>query len=692
MATRTVLGTCHHDCPDSCGWVVTVEDGVATKLRGNPAHPFSQGELCPKVNRFLDRVYSPDRLLHPLIRSGPKASGRFRTATWDEALAHAARGLRDAIELHGGESVLPWFSAGTQGQVQMSALDQLLFARIGSSRLTGSLCGNTVKAGVSATNGTGKGIDPLDLRHSRLILLWGTNTRMVNRHLWPTIEAARSGGATIVVIDPLRTVTADAADWFVQPLPGTDGALALAMMHVLVRDDLIDHDYVARHTFGFDQLAARLHDWPPERASSICGLELDEIERLATAYGTIRPAAIRTLIGAEHREHGAMFFRTLACLPALVGAWRDRGGGLCRSTGVWFADHVANAATPPAPNGEPRRAINMNHLGRALTDPTLDPAVHALVVWGGNPLVTVPQSELIRRGLERDDLFTIVSEQFLTDTARYADVVFPATTQLEQRDVVTAWGHLYLGWNEPAIDPLGEAVPNTELWRRLARAMGYPEPELQAGDDALLDTALQHLTIEERDALRRDGYVRLPLPDDLRPFAEGGFPTETGKVELWSERLAARGHDPLPTWLPPREGPGGDAERLAEYPLALITTKSRSRFLNSSYSHLPKHGPLEGEPVLEIHAVDAGARGLHDGQVARVWNDRGALVLPVAVSDRVRPGVVSLPFGWWRHQHGDGGSANSLTNDALTDWGGGVAFHDTLVEVAPGPDGERGAG
>ncbi len=681
MATHTVLGTCHHDCPDSCGWVVTVEDGVATKLRGNPAHPFSAGELCPKVNRFLDRVYSPERLLHPLRRVGPKGSGEFEPVSWDDALALAAAGLREVIDRHGGEAVLPWWSAGTQGQIQMSALDQRLFAHIGASQLTGSLCGNTVRAGVSATNGTGKGIDPMDLRHSRLILLWGTNTRISNRHLWPTIEAARANGATVVVIDPVRTVTADAADWFVQPLPGTDGALALAMMHVLVRDDLIDHDYVDRHTLGFDELAGRVADWPPERAAPICGIRADDVERLATAYGTTRPVAIRTLIGAEHREHGAMLFRTLACLPALVGAWRDRGGGLCRSTGVWFGDHVAEAVGPVL-GGAPRRAINMNLLGQALNDTTLDPRVHALVVWCGNPLVTVPNSELIRRGLERDDLFTIVSEQFLTDTARYADVIFPATTQIEQRDIVTAWGHLYLGWNEPAIEPLGEAVPNTELWRRLAGAMGFDDPELFADDDTLLDASLHRLAPEDREALRRDGFLRLPLPDDLRPFADGDFPTPSGKVQLFSEALGRRGHDPLPTYVPSAEGPGGDPAVVGSFPLVLITTKSRSRFLNSSYSHLPKHGPLEGEPRLEIDAADAAARGVSDGDEVRVWNERGVLAVRAEISDRVRTGVVSLPFGWWRRHHGDTGSANSLTNDTLTDWGGGVAFHDTLVEVA----------
>jgi anaerobic selenocysteine-containing dehydrogenase len=679
VAARTVLGTCHHDCPDSCGWVVTVDDGIATKLRGNPDHPYSQGELCPKVNRFLERVYSPDRVLHPLRRTGPKGSGDFARVTWDEALRVVAGRVGEIVDRHGGEAVLPWWDAGTQGTIQMSSLDRRFFARLGASRLTGSLCGQTVRAGVTATNGTGKGIDPLDLRHSRLILLWGTNTRMTNRHLWPTIEAARQHGAEVVVIDPVRTITAEAADWFVQPLPGTDAALALAMMHVLVAEDLVDHDYVARHTTGYEALVERVAGWPPARAAAVCGLEAREIERLSRAYGTIRPAAIRVLIGPEHREHGAMLFRTLACLPALVGAWRDRGGGLCRSTSVWASEVVDQAVFDPEDAGE-RRAISMNHLGRALT--AADPPVRALFVWNGNPLVTVPNAESIRRGLEREDLFTVVSEQFLTDTARYADVVFPATTQIEQVDLVEAWGHLYLGWNEPAIEPLGEAVPNTELFRRLAAAMGFDDPLFAEDDRALVERTLHRLSPADRAELGERGFVRLPLPEDLRPFAEGAFPTAGGKAELFSASLAAAGHDPLPAFEPAREGPGGDPNLLARFPLVLLTTKSHTRFLNTSYSHLPGHGPKEGSPALEIDPADAAARGIEDGVAVRVWNDRGSLTLPARISARLRPGVVSVPFGWWRHQHGDG-TANSLTNDELTDWGGGVAYHDTLVEVAP---------
>ena len=673
-----MLGTCHHDCPDSCGWVATVEDGVAVKLRGNPEHPYSRGELCPKVNRFLDRVYSPDRLLQPLIRTGTKGEGAFERASWDDALGLVAERVGAIADTWGGEAVLPWQDAGTQGLLQMSSLDRRFFARLGATRLTGSLCGGTAAAGTATTNGSGRAADPMDVRFSRLILLWGTNTKLTNRHLWPFIEEARRDGATVVVIDPLRTMTAQAADWFIQPLPGTDVALMLGMMHVLIRDGLTDRDYIERHAVGYEALAERAAEWTPGRAAAACGVPAADIERLARAYGSTQPAFIRTLVGAEHHENGAMFFRTLACLPALTGSWRDRGGGLARSVGTWANVNVDDSVFDSI-EGTTRRGINMNRLGRALTDPELTPPVKALFVWNGNPAVTVPNAALIRRGLARDDLFTVVSEQFITDTARYADVVFPATTQLEQLDVVPSWGHLYLGWNEPAIAPLGESVPNTELWRRLALAMGFTEPQFLEDDETLIRSALMDTDIE---ALRSRGFIRLDLPDDLRPYADGGFATASGRVELSSETLARQGHDPVPAFVPPRESAAGDPHLAARYPLALLTPKHHTRFLNSSYTHLPKHGPREGGPFVEMDPVDAAARGVAEGDLVEVWNDRARLVLEVRVSDRLRTGVVAVPFGWWGADHGGDATANSLTNDTLTDWGGGVAYSDTLVEVA----------
>jgi anaerobic selenocysteine-containing dehydrogenase len=686
---RTVHGVCHHDCPDSCGWTATVDDErptpVAVKLRGNPEHPYSHGELCPKVNRFLDRVYSEHRVTHPLRRTGAKGAGAFERITWDDALAEIATRLRTVIDTHGAEAILPFSDAGNQSVLAMMGLSERFFHHLGASRIVRNICGPTVGAGVAMTNGSGLGVDPLELRHARLIVLWATNTRLTNRHLWPTIEAARADGARLVVIDPMRTLTADAVDpargdRFVQPLPGTDIALMLAMMHVLVRDDLVDQAWVHAHTIGFDELAAHVADWPPARAAAATGLAEEEIEHVARLYGTVRPAIIRTLIGGEHHENGAMFHRTLACLPALVGAWRDRGGGLARSVGSWHDQLVdARALTRPDLLGDRRpRWINMSRLGEALA-PGVDAPVHALVVWNSNPLVIVPNAEATRRGLERDDLFTVVHDQFVTDTARYADIVLPATTQLEASDVVAAWGHLWLGWNEAAIPPVGESVPNTELFRRLAKAMGLEEPSLYDDDEALLRQALPTVDV---DALRRDGWVRVPYPDDGRPYGDGVFPTASGRVELVSERLVAMDQPRLPTYVPPREGPHGDAELLARYPLQLLTPKHHTRFLNSSYAHVDAHVRAEGGPFVELDPVDAIARGLADGDRAVVWNDRARLELPVRVGDRVRRGVVAIPFGWATQHHPDGRIANSLTNDTLTEWGGGVAYSDTLVQVA----------
>lgn len=677
-STRIVLGTCHHDCPDSCGWEVTVDDDRAVKMRGNPDHPYSQGELCPKVNRFLDRLYSPDRILTPLIIDGPKGSGRYRRASWDEALALVAERLHAIIDRWGGEAVVPWGDAGTQGALMMNSLSQRFFARVGSSRQVDSLCGATAGVGTASALGTPLASDPLEIEHSKFVVLWGTNTRLTNRHLWPYVEKARANGAKIVVVDPLRTVTADAADWFLQLRPGTDVAFALAVMHVIVRDDLVDRDYVTKQTTGFDELVAHVRDWTPDRAAVECGIDAADIERFAHEYATSGSSFIRTLVGAEHRESGAQFFRTVSLLPALVGAWKHRGGGYARSVGSYSYDFVdiSAFAAPHLSGGRERRPVSMNRLGRALLDDSLDPPVKAVVVWNGNPVVTAPEASLLRRGLSQPDVFTVVSEQFLTDTARYADVIFPACTQIEQDDVVPAWGHLYLGWNHKAIEPLGESVPNTELWRRLARAMGFTEPELFATDEELLATCLRGIDVE---GLKERGWTRLPLPEDLRPFADG-FPFPDGKLPFANPELERQGHGRLPTYRPASEGTIGASGR---HPLSLMSPKFHQRFLNASYSHLDGHAGPEGELFCELHPDDASARDIVDGDIVEVFNDRARLrvVARVNSAPRVRPGLVSVPFGWVGDRTRDGLAVNDLTNDTATDWGGGVAFYDTSVEV-----------
>lgn len=695
--TRTVLGTCHHDCPDSCGWIVTVDDTptagadvapVAVKLRGNPDHPYSAGELCPKVNRFLDRVYSPERLLHPLRRTGPKGSGQFERVSWDDALTDIADNLHRVIAEHGAEAVLPYSDAGNQSLLSLMGLSGRFFGHMGATKLVRAICGVTVGAGVSKTMGSPRGLDPMEHEHSKLIILWGTNTRLTNRHLWPTIDKARANGARLVVIDPIRTLTADAVDpaagdSFIQPLPGTDIAMMLAMMHVLIRDGLTNDAWIAEHTLGFDELAAAVADWTPERAAGVCGVDAETITTLAHDYATITPAGIRTLIGAEHHENGAMFHRTLSCLPALTGAWAQRGGGLSKSTGAWTESSIdVEAMLRPDMETGDARTLNMGRLGEILTHPhagnTDGPAIHAFINWNCNPLVSTPDAEATRRGLLRDDLFTVVHEQFLTDTARYADIVLPATTQIEADDVVLSWGSLHINYNHAAIEPPGETVSNTELFRRLARAMGYTEPALFDDDDTILREALPTIDI---DALRADVWLRADYPDDGRPFGDGDFDTPTGRIHLASDELEAIGQPRVPTYVPAHEGPGGDASLLAEFPLQLLTPKQHTRFLNTAYSHLPKHGPAEGAPYIEMCAADAAARDLEDGAVARVWNRRSSLELPVRITERLRPGVVSIPWAWWGFQHRDGKTANALTSPALTEWGGGVAFWDTLVQV-----------
>lgn len=654
---RIVLGTCHHDCPDSCGWEVTVDDGIATKMRGNASHPFSQGELCPKVNHFLERVYSPERVTTPLVRVGAKGSGTFRRATWDEAMASIVAAVHERISRFGGETVMPWSSAGNQGLLQMSSLDRRFFAALGASTTHGALCGSVAKTGHAATTGTGMSSDPTTVEHSRYVILWGTNTRLTNRHLWPFIERARANGAKLVVIDPVRTVTADAADWFIQPRPGTDTALALAMLNVIIAEGLVDGEFVDDHVSGYADLVRAAGEWSPARAAEECGVDAGDIVVLAREYASTTPAFIRTLIGAEHRANGGMIFRALACLPTVTGQWRHLGGGLSRSVGSWFGDYVDDSVFDPA-DVRKVRSLPFTQLGRVLTE-VQTPPVTALFVWNGNPVITCPNAAVTRRGLVRDDLFTVVSEQFLTDTAKYADVVLPATTQIEHVDVVPAWGHLNLGWNGKAIEPVGESVSNTELFRRLAVAFGIIDPLFAKTDDELVDIALRSV---DPTALRRDGFVRLPNAD-LRLFADGKFGHADGRCDV-----SGIVYEPV--------------QRDDRYPLVMLTPKQHARFLNSSYSHLPAHGPREGGPFLEMTTTDASDRGLVDGDVARVTNDRGELTVPVRVSDRLGRGVVAVPFGWWDADHNGAASANDLTSDAPTDMGGGVAYHDTFVEVS----------
>jgi anaerobic selenocysteine-containing dehydrogenase len=681
LPVRVARGACPHDCPDTCAWTVTVREGRAVDLKGDPDHPFTRGGLCAKVNHFLeDRTYNPSRVLHPLRRIGPKGSGEFEEVSWDVALDAIAERLVEIVHAHGGAAVLPYSYLGTQGLIQGESMAAPFFARLGATRLERAVCGSAGGSGLEVTMGAGLGLVPEELVHSRYILIWGSNTVSTNLHLWPFIREAKQAGATIVVVDPMKTRTAAAADRHVRPMPGTDAALALGMMHVIVAEDLHDRDYLDRHTVGFESLLERLEQYPPERVAEITGVPAEEIRELARDYATTRPPAIRVLVGMEHHARGAEMFRTISCLPAVVGAWRERGGGLCHMTFQLFdeLDWSCGAAVGEDPSV---RMVNMVQLGRVLT--SIDPPVRAMVVYNANPAATTPNQNLVLEGLRREDLFTVVLEHFLTDTARHADYVLPATTQVEHRDVVFSWGQTYLTYNEPAIEPVGEALSNTEIFRRLANRMGFEEPAFRMTDEELTDAAIAPLGATRASELRERGWIRMDGDEQILPYAEGGFLTPSGKCELYSERLARTGMDPLPGYEPPAESPAGDASLAARFPLILLTAKGGHHFLNSSYANVDRALKAEKTPMLEIHPDDAEPRAIGDGDRVRVFNDRGSVTMPARIGDRIRPGVVSMPSGWWASLSPGGSSANALTSDGLSDLGGGGDFHDALVQVEP---------
>ena len=668
-----VRGSCHHDCPDTCVWDVSVVDGRAVKLRGNRDHPTTKGALCPKVNRFLDRVYHPDRLLTPLRRSGPKGGATFEPVSWDVAVAEIAERFAALLDTAGGESILQFSFDGTQGVIQKGIMADRFFNTIGASDVRRHLCGATAWLGASDVSGVPFGVDPEDLAHARTIVLWGTNTYLTNRHLWPVIEQARIDGATVIVIDPVRTSTAERADEFFQVRPGSDVALVLAMVHVLDRDGLIDPEWIEGHTTGWDELAASARPMPPEQAAAITGLDAARIEWLAHTYVTRRPAAIRVLVGPEHRQYGRDIMRAVAMLPAVSGAWRDIGGGFARSTDVYFE----TALNYPIPPDSPRRMFNMARLGEVLTDRSISPGIGALVVHNSNPAVIVPDQNRIVEGLEREDLFTVVIEQVMTDTARYADLVLPATTQIEHLDLGIAWGHLYLSLNQPAIDPVGESLPNTEIFRRLAAAMGLHDPALCEDDETLirhlLDSDHPWLHGITYEHLTAQTWARLNVPAGTRPYLDTTPETDDGRLHLGP---LAHEHG--------NESPDGDQALAERFPLVLMTRKQHVKFLNANYGAFPEHFPAEGEPLLQIHPDDAAGRGISEGDRVDVFNDRGRLTLTVEITDEVLAGVVGVPFGWLHRHTPQGRAVNALTNPATPDDDlGSAAFHDTLVEIAP---------
>lgn len=686
--THVVRGACPHDCPDTCAMLVTVTDGRAVRVAGDPAHPVTRGFLCAKVNRYVERTYHPERVLHPLRRIGPKGKGRFVRVSWDDALGEIAERLGAvAASAHGPQAILPYSYAGTMGLVQGSSMDRRVFHLLGASQLDRTICSTAGAAGMRMTVGANIGADIEGVPESDLVLLWGTNTLTSNPHLWPFIREARRRGAPVIAIDPLRTRTAEQCDEWIPIRPGTDAALALAMMHELFAHGLEDADYLARYTVGEAALRARAAEWPPERAATVTGIGADTIRALAARYGRARAAFIRINYGLQRHAGGGMAVRTIACLPAITGHWRRAGGGVQLSTSAAFTFDRAALERPDL--SPPVRTINMIRLGEALTRADAGvggPPVQALVVYNSNPAAVAPQRGEVRRGLARDDLFTVVLEHFRTDTADWADLVLPATTQLEHWDLHLSYGHYYVTLNRPSIAPLGEALPNSEIFRRLGARMGLDHPCLQDDDHALMRQALagagEALRGRTLDALMEQGWMRLAVPRPYLPFAEGGFRTPSGKCELVSPRLEAMGIDPVPTYTAPYESPERDPALAARYGLTLISSPAH-QFLNSTFVNLDALRRAAGAPALVIHPDDAQPRDIATGTRVVVHNARGEFVAEARVSDGVRPGTVWAPSIWWGRYAEDGRNANDTTSQRETDLGHGPVFYDNRVEVAP---------
>ncbi len=666
---------------------VTVENGRAIKVTGDPEHPPTQGVLCTKVSRYADRVHHPRRITTPMRRVGRKGEGRFEPIGWEEALSLAAARLSE-IASRAPEAILPYSYAGTMGLVQGDSIAQRFFHKLGASQLDRAICASAGAAGLKYTYGAGLGMLTEFFAESELILIWGANPIASNLHFWTLAQEAKRNGARLIAIDPYRSLTAEKCHRHVALKPGTDGALALGMMNVLITEDLLDHAYIAEHTLGFEPLKARALAYTPARVARICGIDEQAVVDLARLYGSTRKAAIRMNYGMQRVRGGGNAVRAIACLPSLTGAWRERAGGVLLSSSGWAPANSHALARPDLMPGWPSaqpRVVNMNEIGNALLNPgdaAFGPKVEAIVVYNSNPVAVAPDSERVAAGFAREDLFTIVLEHFQTDTADYADLLLPATTQLEHLDVHKSYGHTHVMANLPAIAPVGEARPNTEIFRGLARAIGLDEPALFESDETVAAAAFRwdDPTLEGVDwtSLKRTGWAKLKVPD--APFANGGFRTPSGKCEFYSDRLAQQGLDPLPDYLPPHESADNAPDLAARYPLAMISPPARN-FLNSTFVNVESLRATEGEPHLDIHPADADRRQIAGGDLVRIFNDRGSMQARARVTDKAREGLVVGLSIWWKKLAPDGRNANQVTSQALTDLGGSATFYDCLVEV-----------
>jgi len=641
---------------------VTVENERVIKVQGRADHPNTHGALCTKVSRYPERTYHSERLLHPLKRVSKKTEApAFVQVSWAEAIDDIAAKLK---AIKDPQTIQPYSYAGTMGLIQGEAMAGRLWNALGAARLDRTICASAGGAGLAATYGHKLGMHTRHFAGAKLIVIWGSNSIASNLHFWTYANQAKREGAKLICIDPRKTETADKCHQHIAVLPGTDGALALGLMHELITNDWLDRDYIANYVDGWDELREKALAWPPERVSATCGIGADEVRGLARDYATTKPAAIRMNYGLQRVRGGGNAVRLIALLPCLTGAWRHQSGGVLLSASGWNAPFKnPNLERPDLLAGRQPRMVNMSTIGDALLQ--ADPPIEALVVYNSNPVAVAPESPKVVKGFQREDLFTVVLEHFMTDTADLADYVLPATTQLEHLDVHTSYGHTDVLMNQPAIEPLGEAKTNTQIFRELAAAMGLTDPCFADSDE---DLAAQAFTADiDMGLLREQGW--LPLPIAEAPFARGGFRTPNGRAQ-------AAGADYLPNYESAQSSP----ELAERYPLAMISPPARN-FLNSSFVNVKSLRDIEGEPLIEMHADDAASRGLADGALVSAFNDRGRYVARLKVSRRARPGVVNGLGVWWRKLGAQGTNVNEVTHQHLTDMGNAPAFYDCLVQV-----------
>ena len=687
---RVVHGACPHDCPDCCALETEVDEhGRAVCVRGRADHPITRGWLCAKVNRYLDRVYHPERILYPMRRVGSKGSGEFARITWEEAIAEITVRWRDIISQQGAECILPYSYAGTLGLVNGAVTDSRFWNRLGACRLERAICGHAAEEAVLLTVGGRLAPSPEMLLRSKLVLIWGSNPASTAPHIMPFLRQAQRNGTRVVVIDPIHTLTARSADQHIQPYPGTDAALALSLMHVIVEEGLHRPEWIAAHTLGWERLLERIMKFPPERAAQLTGLSIETIVDLARSYAMTTPALLRVTDGINRHTNGGQTVRTLACLPALTGQYGLPGGGLMYSTSDWLkwdkaaVTHSNDPACPPE-----SRTLNMNRLGSILTGEA-NPPIASLFVYNANPVASSPNAGKIVEGLMRADLFTVVHELFETDTARYADILLPATSQLEHVDLHKPYGHLSLQYNMPAIAPLGEAKSNWDIMRALAASMGFDDAWLKEDANEVIRSVLEAtaqsnpllagITLER---LQVEGSIPLTIPAEQQvPFANGIFHTPSGKVEFYSEQAAAKGYDPVPCWEPEVEsGVEESAQHLAYSRLPLLCPAAH-HFVSSTFGNQERMIAREGAPTLRIHPRDAESRGIHHGQLVRVSNERGECYLVADVTGDVRPGVLATTTVWWPKFSPDKRNVNWTTSDRLADFNGGSTFYTNMVAV-----------